>query len=113
MRALLLALLALALSVLAVVPASVDAHRISLVTAAHKARSEALIISGSLPQRSRVSVRRCIRMTPHLASCRVRYRFVKDGMLTGQRCFQTIRVRFTSNTSRGLAVSFPRVTDRC
>lgn len=93
--------------------APVDAHRLSLVTAAHKAHSEALIISGSLPQRARISVRSCMRRERHVADCRVRYRFVKNGRPTGQRCYQTIRVRFTRETSVALAVSYPPGTVRC
>lgn len=105
--------LVLAVAVLSVFPAAVDAHRLGLVTAAHKARSEALIISGELHQRSRVSVRYCVRRTRHSADCRVRYRFVKDGKVTGERCYQTIRVRFASDVSRGLVVSFPPASVRC
>lgn len=100
-------------AILAAFPAPVDAHRLGLVTAARKAHSEALIISGKLPQRSRVSVRYCERRARHVVDCRVRYRFVKDGELTGERCYQTIRVRFVSDRSRGLVVSFPPASVRC
>ena len=109
MRACLIAFAA----VLAAVPASAEAHRLGLVTAARKAHSEALIISGELHQRSRVSVRSCQRKARHVVDCRVRYRFVRDGELTGERCYQTIRVRFVSNVSRGLVVSFPPASVRC
>jgi hypothetical protein len=109
MRAALIALAA----ILAAVPAPADAHRLGLLTAARKARSEALFISGQVHQRSRVSVRYCDRRTRHVVDCRVRYRFVKDGELTGERCYQTIRVRFTSESSRRLEVSFPPASVRC
>src|ERR1051326_5676425 len=95
----------IATAVLAAFPAAVGAHRLGLVTAANKARSEALFISGVLHQRSRVSVRKCESKTQHIVDCRVRYRFVKDGKLTGERCFQTIRVRYVSERSRRLEAS--------
>lgn len=106
--------LIVAAAVLAASAAPVDAHRLSIVRAAHKAHSEALIISGKLPQRSRISVRSCVRTQRHLVDCRVRYRFVDEhGELTGQRCYQTIRVRFVSNTTYRLTVSFPPSSVRC
>lgn len=106
--------LVLAAAVLAAFAGTADAHRLSLVQAAHKAHSEALIISGTLHQRARVSVRSCTRKERHLVDCRVRYRFVDDdGELTGERCYQTIRVRFVSDTSSKLAVSFPPASVRC
>lgn len=86
-------------------PASMaTAHVLSLTVAAAKARSEALVIAGSFPRdRPRVSVRSCSRVSRHMVDCRVRYRFVGSRLT----CFQRIRVKFTSDTRRRLAVSFP------
>lgn len=105
--------LLLAVVILAALPVSVCAHVLPTPVAAAKARSEALIISGALPQRSRVSVRTCRRLTRHIVDCRVRYRFLKDGKLTGEQCFQTIRVRYTSDRSRRLTVTYPPASVRC
>lgn len=107
MRRLLLATMILGL---AWPTSTVTAHVLSLKTAAAKARSEAYIIAGLLDERPAISVRSCSRVSRHVVTCRVRFRF-RDEARTCR--IQRIRVRFVSNTSRRLAVSFPPPPLRC
>ena len=50
---------------------------------------------------------------PPVQELRLRTFDLKDGRLTGDRCYQTIRVRFVSDTSHGLAVTYPPASVRC
>ncbi len=89
------ALLLAAVLVLAALPAPAAAHTLARDVAADRARAEAHATIKARRIEARVSVRSCERREAHVQDCRVRYRFTRDGRLTGTRCYHTMRVRLT------------------